>query len=460
MVTPHGVGVWDIGIEGETIACLAVPGTLTLEGRRVVDAENKIVVPGGIDPHVHQVLYVAQHPELNYFSLGPELDTVGMAHGGVTTHLDFCFVPPEMAISQVVEERCARWKGNSLVDYSFHIGLMGERPLFAFDEVPEAIAEGYPSFKVFTVDTRKGFRLDFGRIGLLMDKVRGAGGILAVHAEDDDLVRFNYEDHELEGKTEGWRIHEIRTKLSEHLAFWRTILLAEAKEAAVYFVHTSATEGVEAIQQARARGLPVYGETLHHYACRTSEDYRAPRGYCHHTYPSLKSAEDRDSLWRGLLDGTLSTTATDELPTSLEVKLRGETIRNLTGGNIGAEARMGIVYTEGVSRRGMSLERYVDVTSANAARIFGLYPRKGALAVGSDADVAILDPTVHRSLTMDDFHVSDYSPWEGWEVTAWPVTTVLRGKVLVEDRKLQEGATGLGQLVRRKIDRRVLERPV
>lgn len=446
-------------MEGETIACLAAPGTLDLQNRRVIDAQGKIVVPGGIDPHVHQLLHVAQHPELNYYSLGPEEDTVGMAFGGVTTHLDFCFVQPEETIASALEKREARWKGQSLVDYSFHVTLMGHRPLRLFDEIPDAITAGYASFKVFTVETRKGFKLDFGRIGLAMEKISSAGGILAVHGEDDDLVQFNYEKAEAEGRIEGWRINEIRTKLSEQLAFWRTVFLAEAKQAAVYFVHTSAAEGVECIKLARARGLPIYGETLHHYACHTADDYKAPRGYCHHTYPSLKNDEDRDALWAGLLDGALSTTATDELPTSLEVKLKGETIRNLTGGNLGAEARMGVVYTEGVSRRGMSLERFVDVTSANAARIFGLYPRKGALAVGSDADVAILDPSVRRALTIADFHVSDYSPWEDWEVHAWPTTTILRGKVLVENGVLQEGAAGTGQSIQRKIDRRVLERP-
>lgn len=459
-MTPHGVGLLDVGVEGEKIACLASPGSLTLEGRRVIEAQGKIVVPGGIDPHVHQLLHIAQHPELNYSSLGPEEDTVGMAYGGVTTHLDFCFLHPGEGFARSLEERDARWKGSSMVDYSFHVGLLGEHALSAFEEIPEVVAEGYPSFKVFTLEIRKGFRLDFGRIGLAMERIAASGGIVAVHGEDDDLVRFNYEKAEAEGRTEGWRIAEVRSKLSEQLAFWRTILLAEAKRAAVYFVHTSASEGVEAIRRARARGLPVYGETLHHYACRTAEDYRAPRGYCHHTYPSLKYPEDRDALWGGLLDGTLSATATDELPTSLEVKLKGETIRNLTGGNLGAEARMGVVYTEGVSRRGMSLERFVDVTSANAARIFGLYPRKGALAVGSDADLAILDPSIRRALRAEDFHVSDYSPWEGWEVHAWPVTTILRGKVLVEGGTLQEGAAGSGRRVPRKIQRQVLERPV
>lgn len=193
----------------------------------------------------------------------------------------------------------------------------------------------------------------------------------------------------------------------------RTIQLAAATGAAVYFVHTSAREGIESVVEARGHRLPIYAETLHHYACFSAEDYRKPCGYCYHTYPSLKYAEDQAALWAGLVGDGVSTTATDEFPTSLALKLRGQRIDDVTGGNLGAEARMGIVYTEGVVKRAMSLQRFAEVTSTNAARIFGLYPRKGVIAPGSDADLVLLDPSVNRRLVREDFHVSDYSPWEG-----------------------------------------------
>jgi dihydropyrimidinase len=150
--------------------------------------------------------------------------------------------------------------------------------------------------------------------------------------------------------------------------------------------------------------------------------------------------------------------ATDEFPTTLEHKLLGKRIDNVTGGNLGAEARMGITYTEGVVRRGMSLQRFAEVTSTNAARILGLYPRKGVIAPGSDADIVLIDPAVKKKLTRDDFHVSDYSPWEGWQVEGWPTTTILRGRPIVEDGQLS-GTLGDGRLVARKIDPVVLRRP-
>jgi dihydropyrimidinase len=230
----------------------------------------------------------------------------------------------------------------------------------------------------------------------------------------------------------------------------------------VYFVHTSAREGLAEVAEARAAGLPVYAETLHQYACFDAEHYKAPRGLCAHTYPSLKLPEDREALWQGLVDGGtggISTLATDEYPTPLAVKLRGCTIEDVTGGNVGAEARLGIAYTEGVVKRGMSLERFAAVTATNAARIFGLYPQKGAIEPGSDADLALIDPGVRKTLTRDDFHVSDYSPWEGWEISGWPALTILRGRVLADHGRLADGPAG-GRLVPRKIDPAVLQRPV
>jgi dihydropyrimidinase len=462
VVTPQGVGDWDVGITGETIAAVAAAGTL--EAGRVIDATGKIVVPGGIDPHCHLAHPIMSHPEQPSETMGPEDDTRGMAFGGTTTHLDFCYVRPGGEIQSVLEARMARWKARSYVDYAFHIGLCGALDLEVFDQIGDAIKAGHASFKVFTTNIlpphpkRAGNRLDFGRIHHAMERIARAGGILAVHGEDEDVVQFNYEKFRAEGRYGGENMHLVHSKLSEELAFRRTIAVARASGCAIYFVHTSAFEGVQAIGEARADGLPVYGETLHQYACFNAEHYKTPRGFCSHTYPSLKFPEDQAALWRGLVDSPLSTLATDEYPTTLALKLKGRTVEDVTGGNTGAEARMGIAYTEGVVKRGMTLERFAAVTSTNAARIFGLYPKKGAIAPGSDADVVLLDPSVKKSLTKDDFHVSDYSPWEGWEVEGWPVLTMLRGKVIAQDGKLL-GDPRDGRLVPRKVDPAVLKRP-
>jgi dihydropyrimidinase len=388
-----------------------------------------------------------------------------MVFGGTTTHVDFCFVRPGADVPSVIEQRAARWKGNSYADYSFHVALQGALPLRTFDQLAEAVQAGFPSFKVFTTEVlpphpkRHPYRLDFGRIQLAMERIGRAGGIMVVHAEDHDIVQFMYEKFREEGKLDGANLPYIHNKLSEQVSFQRTLAVARAAGAAVYFVHTSAREGVEAVAEARAAGRPVYAETLHHYASFTAEDYKTPRGFCYHTYPSLKFDEDRDALWDGLLHGAVSTTATDEYPTSLELKLRGKDIDNVTGGNLGAEARMGIIWSEGVMKRKMALTRFAEVTSTNAARILGLYPRKGVIAPGSDADLVLIDPSIRKTLTREDFHVSDYSPWEGWPIEGWPVVTILRGSIVV-DRGQLLGDTGAGRLVTRKIDGAVLGRPV
>ena len=204
-------------------------------------------------------------------------------------------------------------------------------------------------------------------------------------------------------------------------------------------------------------GLPIYSETLHNYASFTAEDYKQPDGMKYHTYPSLKSEEDRLALWDGLIKGGINSMATDEYCTDFAMKIGGRTIHDVVGGHNGAEARVGITYSEGVSKLGMSLQRFVDVTSANAAKIMGYYPRKGAIAPGGDADIVLIDPSIRKTLSMNDFHIGDYSIWEGTEIEGWPVTTILRGQVVVENGQFS-GTLG-GERIPRKIDQDILNRP-
>jgi dihydropyrimidinase len=246
--------------------------------------------------------------------------------------------------------------------------------------------------------------------------------------------------------------------MSEDLSYRRVLRVAEWTGAATYFVHVSAKEGLNAIREARGKGMPIYGETLHNYVTFNSENYKESDGMKYHTYPSLKSEEDRLALWDGLIKGGINSMATDEYCTDYSVKVQGRTIQDITGGHNGAETRVGITFSEGVSKLGMSLQRFVDVTSANAAKIMGYYPRKGAIAPGSDADIVLIDPSIRKTLSMDDIHIGDYSIWEGRDIQGWPVTTILRGKVVVENGQFS-GTLGSGQLIPRKIDADIRNRP-
>jgi len=450
-------------VQGEKIVAVAAPGTLTDEVGRVVDATGKIVVPGGIEPHAHISAPIMGHGDLK--TAPPEQVSRAALFGGTTTILDFAIQYPGIDIPQAIQERTGVWKGNSYADYSHHLMLLGSIPEEIIRSLHEAVEDGFPSVKIFTTNIRpptttgEPRMVGTGHLHDLMVEMQRINGMLLVHAEDDDMVQHMYQKLTREERTEWHNMSLVHSAESEDVSFRRVLRVAEWTGAPVYFVHVSALQGVQAIQEARANGRPVYGETLHNYCCFSEENYKEENGMKYHTYPSLKSEADRLSLWDGIVQGGLQTMATDEYCTSWETKIAGRTISDVTGGHNGAEARVGITYSEGVSKKGMTLERFVDVTSANAAKIMGLYPRKGVLAPGSDADICLIDPSIKKKLGKDDFHISDYSIWEGFDIEGWPVTTILRGNVVVENGTFN-AAPGSGQFLRRKVDPAVTNRPV
>jgi dihydropyrimidinase len=461
VVTPHGVGAYDVAIQGGRIVAVAAPDTLTHDTARTIDATGKIVVPGGIDPHIHAKWPVPFPGTSGTLSAGPEQVSRAALFGGTTTLLDFAAWEPGQSLQQTIEHRDGAWAGQCYTDYAFHVMLTGAPPPEVLAQIGETIQAGFPSFKIFTTDitpSRRGRRVLFGHIWEVLQQLAKGGGIAAIHAEDDDIVMYLYEKLAREGRTSFENLAEVHNTLSEDLSFRRIIRLAELVGAALYMVHVSAASGVQAVAEARSRGVPIYGETLHQYANYTSADYRRPNGQMFHTYPSLKGEEDNRALWAGMENGTISTVATDEVCTTLAVKTQGNKIDDTTGGNSGVEPRLAIIYTEGVVRRGFSLERFVNLTSANAARIHGLYPQKGAIAAGSDADLAIIDPTITRTIRKEDLHETDYSPWEGWEVAGWPTITIQHGAVVVEDGQLTATPSG-GRLLKRKVAEAILRGP-
>ncbi len=454
VVTPWGVGSWDVAVQGEKIVAVAAPGALTEEAVRIIDAAGMVVAPGGIEPHAHISAPIMGRGNLT--TAPPDQVSRAALFGGTTTILDFAMQYPGIDINQAIQERTDVWKGNSFADYSHHLMLMGEIAPEIMGQLGEAVADGFPTVKIFTTNIRppsadsQPRMVRMGHLHDLMEQVQRLGAMLLVHSEDDDMVQHMYQKLAREERTEWWNMHLVHSNESEDVSFRRVLRVAEWTGAPVYFVHVSAKQGIEAIHEARAKGMPVYGETLHNYCCFSADNYREENGMKYHTYPSLKSEEDRLSLWEGIVRGGLNTMATDEYCTSWELKIAGRTVSDVTGGHNGAETRMGITYSGGVSKRGMSLQRFVDVTSANAAKIMGLYPRKGVIAPGSDADIVLIDPSVKKRLAKNDFHISDYSIWEGFEIEGWPVATILRGQVVVEDGRFL-GTPGDGQLVPRKV---------
>ena len=462
VVTPWGVGDWDVAIQGERIVAVAAANTLTDEVGRVIDATGKVVIPGGIEPHAHIAAPIMGPGNLR--TAPPEEVSRAALFGGTTTLMDFAIQYPGINIAEAVQERTDVWRGNSYADYAHHLMLLGEIPENILGSLHEHIEDGFASVKIFTTNIRppemsgESRMVRMGHLHDLMEQIQRNDGMLLVHSEDDDMVQHMYEKLAREEQNEWWNMHLVHSNESEDVSFRRVIRVSEWTGAPVYFVHVSALQGINAIGEARSKGMPIYGETLHNYCCFNADNYKEEYGMKYHTYPSLKSEEDRQALWRGIAQGGLNTMATDEYCTNWNLKIQGRTVRDVTGGHNGAETRVGVTYSEGVVRQGMSLERFVDVTSTNAAKIMGLYPRKGAIAPGSDADIVLIDPSIQRPLTMDDFHISDYSIWEGFAASGWPVMTIMRGKVVVENGQLNASLSD-GQFLRRKVNPEVTNRP-
>jgi dihydropyrimidinase len=455
VVTPAGVAACDVAISGEKIAGVAAPGTYDVKStRRFIDVTGRIVMPGGIDPHVHLKWYTPHPDGTVTYTDPPSIVSKAALFGGTTTMIDFARWTHGKTIQQAIEDRHKDWTQQCHCDYSFHVMVEGQLPPEIFGQLAEAVRAGYPTVKIFTTDitpSRRGRMVDFGDIWEVFKVVAAEKGLCVMHGEDNDIVMHMYDKLFREGRTGFEHMAEVHNAMSEELSFRRVIRLARnVPGITLYFMHVSAASGVEAIREARAAGMPVYGESLHQYMLYTQEDYKRPNGQMYHTYPSLKSQADQDELWRGMKEGTLQTVATDEVCCSLNVKTMGKRIDDTTGGNVGVEPRVALMFTEMVGRRGFSIEKFVDRVSTNAAKIMGLYPRKGAIAEGSDADITVLDPAKATTITNAMLHESDYSPWEGHKVDAWPSLTVLRGKVVVDEGKFT-GDLKDGQYLFRKI---------
>src|SRR6266404_5944817 len=302
-VLPSGPEPADVAVVGEHIVATGAPGSLAAIGAgRTIDAAGQIVIPGGIDPHVH-CNWPMPMPGVAEPMLTEPASRVSLAalHGGTTTTIDFAPVEGGETIQQAIERRQKQWAGACYGDYAFHTMLLGKIPPEILPQLAEAVAAGHPSVKMFTTDitpSRKGRMVDFGDIWEVLKVLARAGGIAAIHAEDNDIVMHMYEKLFREDRTGFENLAEVHNTLSEDLSFNRVIrLAANIAGAALYMVHVSAATGVAAIAASRAQGYPMYGETLHQYLLYNAEDYKRPGGQMFHTYPSLKFAKDQEALW-------------------------------------------------------------------------------------------------------------------------------------------------------------------
>lgn len=446
VVTPDSSEPLDVAVEGEQITAIGQPGSLGHEAERVVDASGCLVIPGGIDPHCHYNMGFGDvRCETQEYS-------PAAAFGGDTTIIDFVLQEPPVSLHEAVEAKKAEAQGAMAVDYGLHAILAGDISFDVMEEIGDVIRAGIPTIKTMMT---YGWMSDDGHRWGVMNEVAEHGGLSVVHAEDDAIAEWLTKKYLREGKTHGAYISETRGPLVEEAAIRRAMLLAERSGSPLYVLHMAAGNGVEALAEGRSKGLPFYGETLTPYLSFTAEKLwdDENRGLLWNNYPTIKFQEDQDLLWQAIADNRLQVVSSDHFLITADDRFNkmGVTVDSLQAGQAGVELRIPVLFSMGVQEGRISVNRFVELISTNPAKIMGLYPRKGQVAVGSDADIAILDPDRSWTVHHGDLHMSPgYSCWEGWELKGKVKTTILRGQVLVEDEEWV-GPKRSGQFVPRTL---------
>lgn len=451
VVSPESTSILDVAITGKEIQALGKPGAFGNNAKRTIDATGHYVIPGAIDPHTHFFSEFLGGPTPSF-----EVQSVAAAHGGTTTYIDFSHATHEHGLMDSIRVRAGEAEGKSAVDYALHAGLF-DPTWDMIQEVDKTLAEGIPSFKVL-LHSRMGQPPDDGFVFSILNEVARKGGIVGFHAENQAMITYYTNRLIAEGKTGIEYFSESRPNIVEAESVRRLIYLSEQASAAVYFFHLSSKEAVAEVAEAKAKGLPVYCETCPHYLAFNDEEYRGERAIEYVRFPPIRSAADQNGLWQGVIDGTIDCIGTDHVTAFLSVKREksvGKPFTEIPGGMPQVETRLPFMFSEGVSKGRISVNRLVELVSTNPAKIFGLYPQKGSISAGSDADIVLIDPNLKKKITSSDLHMGvDYTVYENWVFTGMPVMTIVKGKVAVENGKFL-GSLNDGAFLRRSISENI-----
>jgi dihydropyrimidinase len=426
----------DVGIVGERIVAL---GEALAAGIREIGADGAYVLPGGVDSHCH----IAQRSSSGLMCADDfQSGTVSAVFGGTTTIIPFAAQHRGQSLRQVVRDYHGEAEPKAVVDYAFHLIISDPTEGVLGQELPALIGDGYTSFKVYT--TYDLLKVDDRQLLDILALARREGALVMVHAENHDVIGWMTERLLARGHTAP-KFHALsHPRAAEGEATHRTIRLAEFLDVPLLVVHVSTEEAMEAIGRAQSRGLKIYGETCPQYLFLTAADLdlAGVEGAKFCCSPPPRDAADQEAMWRGLINGTFQVFSSDHAPyrfdESGKIPKGAKTgFKEVANGVPGLELRMPLLFSEGVLTGRIDLNRFVALTATNGARLYGLYPRKGTIAVGADADIAIWDPGATRRVTYDMLHDAvGYTPYEGREVTGWPVTVISRGRVVVEDGAL------------------------
>ncbi len=428
LVRSSGISRADIGIQDGKIAEIAPE----LEGRQVISAAGMLVLPGGVDPHVHLEMPTGVTVTSDTWATGSK----AAAFGGTTTVVDFIEPSyPQQPLLDSFDERLGQAAGHSAIDFSLHMTLCAaDAP--TLQQIPAVVAAGMPSFKMYTTYT--GFRLSDEELLAALAAIGQAQGLALVHAESDAIIQQALQQLQAAGQTSLSDFARSRPGVAEKEAIERVLNLAQAAGAPVYIVHVSTQEGAAAIARARRSGQAAWGETCPQYllldeSCIQTQDFSGAKFVC---CPPLRTRQDQAGLWAALSNGELQTVGTDHCAFNYQgqKEMGRGAFTQIPSGLPGIELRLELLYTYGVKTGRLTPEQWVDLCCTAPARLFGLYPQKGELLPGSDADIVIFDPLHTETVTHAAVHENvDYTPYEGMELAGKVKSTFLRGQALVRD---------------------------
>ncbi len=433
-------------IRGETIA--AVGDAAEKEADRVVDATGLLVLPGGVDTHVHfNDVFMGTVSVHDYLT-----GTRAAVYGGTTSVIDFSNQLPGGTLAKTLEDKHREARGRALVDWGVH-PVITRADEATLSEIPRVVEAGAPTIKCYMTYRSDGLLMEDPELEEIARRLTGAGGMLMLHAEDNDAIEANVPRLVAEGKTAP--IFHARSKPPEveTRAIRRIVEMARNTGGRFFIVHLASPGGLELVTAARSEGLDVRAETCAHYLFFTEAMLERPDGIKWICSPPLRNQATRQVLWEGVADGRILQVTSDDAAYSWEAKLMGKDRFDLCPNGIpGIEPRFQILYSEGVAAGRISLPRFVEIVAEAPARLFGLYPQKGTLKPGADADIVLLDPEARWVMGQDTLHMAtDWSAYEGIEVTGKIRKVFSRGELLVDGEEIL-GAPGRGRYLHRRLD--------
>ncbi|MEZ5771120.1 MAG: dihydropyrimidinase [Defluviimonas denitrificans] len=437
----------DIGITGGRITAIAE----SLSGEREIDATGKLVLPGGIEAHCH----IAQESATGGMTADDyRSGSISAAFGGNSCFVPFAAQHRGMGVIETLDLYDSRAEGASVIDYGYHLIVADPTEKALAEELPQAFARGVTSFKVFmTYDLMK---IDDGQFLDILSVAKRHGALTMVHAENSGIIKWISDRLVAAGHTQP-RYHAIsHPAAAEAEAINRAITLARFVDAPLLIVHVSTPEGAGLVAKARLDGAKIFGETCPQYLFLTKEDLDRPgmEGAKFMCSPPVRDTATQEALWRHLQAGTFSVFSSDHAPYRFDAsgklsKGPDASFKQIANGMPGIALRLPLLFSEGVRGGRITLNQFVALGSTNAAKLYGMHPQKGTIAVGADADIAIWDPEETRTVTVEDQHDNmDYTPFEGRQVTGWPVTVLSRGEAVIEGGKLV-AEPGRGRFVAR-----------